>query len=128
MVGTHSGIITTSKQNYLYGGTLSLLMREFHHHVDTGTIHKDVLGRWSATTIKRNNTDIFFINVYHIPESTNVGPTKSFNQYNEKLGVVKDTSHYREKLLDDIVQYVHTRIDIDDIIVTGDLNQSLDHN
>ena len=97
------------------------------NNVQRKNIHQDPLGRWSAITYTRNNKSILFLTVYRIPDSSDVGPTRSCSQYNRILGSVHQAKHFREQLLTEIAEYVHDRNDIDNIVFCADLNQPLHH-
>lgn len=82
--GSHSNIPTPSKGNYLPGRTLSLFFENLHLHIEIYRINKDILGRLSAVTVKRNKTSLLFITVYRIIDYIDPGHYTFCNKYNKK--------------------------------------------
>lgn len=99
IIGSNCNVTMTSKTNHLPGGTLTMLFNSILPYLQTKSIHKDALGRWSAITLIRRHTSILFLTVYRIPNSSDPGPYTSCSQYNEISKRIQTTTHYREQIL-----------------------------
>lgn len=111
--------------NYLPEGTVSIFYPPLSHWVDVASVHRDTLGRWTASTLVVKEVKLLFITVYRIPNSTDSGPYTSLSQYNVITSKFQSSTHYRAHLFEEISYYILTREDISEIVLAGDINKLL---
>ena len=122
-----SGQDVRSRNGYLPGGTINILLGRVAGLRIKQYEKKDGMGRWSSFRLEGNGKVLQFITIYRIPESTAPGILKSRAQYDRCCGEVKTSRQYRDQLLDDIAEEIKIAKadDVNDFVIAGDFNQDI---
>ena len=88
-------------------------------------VKKGRLGNQSAIALEHKGKHLELINMYRLLRSSSNGVYFSLTQYNLEDGKIKSITEYRREILEEIKRYVNMSIDISDIIIAGDYNQSI---
>lgn len=115
----------TAAKEHLPGGTATILFHPVANWSQSSSHYIDPLGRWTAITLCIKEFSILLITLYCIPNTTNYGPLTSMAQYNTKTGIIQTSSFYRFQILNNISNYIDSRTDINDVILTGYFNQPI---
>ena len=115
---------SVSKKNFLPGGLLTAMRGKFRSLIDESNIKIGQLGNWVGIQMKHNGKTIVVINVCRLPNSSQQGPTRCVTQCNLLEGNAKTSNEFRRETLKQIKQHVN-EMDADDIIIAGDLNESV---
>lgn len=119
-------IVTTN--DYLPGGVMTIIRRKCVALIEESSIIKGSLGNWIAIPLVMNQKCVVLINIYRIPMSNQQGPKRNLTQYNVIEGNAKGATEHRKEIFKQIVTYIKSNQQIDDVILTGDLNQSIKSN
>ena len=118
----------TTTTNYLPGRAMSILRRKCVALINESKIVKGPLGNWIAMPLTMNNKYVVLINVCRIPTSNQHGQKRNLTQCNVIEGDAKGAVEHRKEIFNQIKTYVNSNQQINDIILTGDLNQSIKSN
>ena len=114
-----------TSSNYLPGRVITVIYNKCGLILKQKKVKKSWLGNWSAIALEHKGKHLELINMYRLPRSSSNGVYCSLTQYNLEDGKIKSITEYRREILEEIKRYVNMSIDISDIIIAGDYNQSI---
>lgn len=121
-----SGRWELTKKEWLPGGVMSVVRGSVASLVQDEEVYKGKYGNWIAMKIVGKEKTVVFINFYRIPVTSNKDATcSSLIQYNLIDGKAKTAAQYRSEIFEEIEKYIKDNEDITDVLIAGDMNQSI---